>query len=894
MARVIVSATGRATASTTSRMSGAAGAGTGGGGGTATLLHSFTLTNTSASSMAVTFVRQGIPFKKGDVPAGTAVQIKRGATTIGGVQFDERSTWTDGSLKHAVMHLRDSGFAGSEARTYDVWSAPATSFDNTGTATLSDITGAHDFQVTFAPLKETATEDGSDTDLATVGSGSFTASFNTHAAVATRTEKHHTGSVCEGWCIWGMATDNTGGAADAHIKTCWYVDIWKNAAGTIYGYEVGAVVTQDWWSIAGKKRRNYNAALKDGSTTIQTYTGLRHPYHSQWLTAQTTGLARGKRFWVGGAQPTLNYAVDKTYWRDTKLIPPYDTTYAPLDYASHGGTNSLGTATYIPLSPQCHRYNFNDVGAYEGRGMLTNGDAVAFMRQTASDTACARLSALAGLHAPFHRRSNRTRTRPGDGSADTANTVCSLKLDISGNDGQFGTLIPMPSDNFTAQGMPTPVHAYSFWPGREFNGTDVRDGFVDPLGIMWPYFSSGNNSSHRPNYSYYMYLVEGERHMLESVLDLGMAATQDGGAGYEDSFMYNLPLTYGTNLPAWNEARPSGEKADPRFLTGPFCAWPFRGEERDFNPAVLGSAIGIVPDAHVAHGFFKRWQLSLDKGMEAMLYCLPPDFLASGSPPYNHAERASTMDPWMSAMTCLGHFHAAAVTESASQLAFANHYAKQAIGLMTDQPKIISGSGSPAAWLMTSKTEVWHSTGNLYFPPGKNAAMNINLYASDFVPGQAGQLFRAGSGMNAGDKIYWMSRDFGNNHQNTDTPATAPGGITSGQPLYIKSKSGVSGIDAILVCSLTPGGPDFVWTTAATPGGSNVGNCWAFYGPSNSWANVTPGQGTGGDSYGSMLRAVLIHAKALGNSAATQELVDRATTILDTAGYPTYVAWMYA
>ena len=196
MARVIVSATGRATASTTSRMSGAAGAGTGGGGGTATLLHSFTLTNTSASSMAVTFVRQGIPFKKGDVPAGTAVQIKRGATTIGGVQFDERSTWSDGSLKHAVMHLRDSGFAASETRTYDVWTVPSTAFDNTGTKTLADITGATDFKVAFALLKETATVDGSDTDLTTVGSGSFTAAFNTFAATATRVEKIHSGTVC--------------------------------------------------------------------------------------------------------------------------------------------------------------------------------------------------------------------------------------------------------------------------------------------------------------------------------------------------------------------------------------------------------------------------------------------------------------------------------------------------------------------------------------------------------------------------------------------------------------------------------------------------------------------------------------------------------------------------
>jgi len=860
------------------------------GTGTLRIVQTFSLTNWNGAGTSVGYARQGVPFKKGDVPAGTGLEVRRGSTVIN-AQFDERSTWNDGSLKHAVMHLRDTTYSASEARTYDVWSMPSTAFSNIGIKSLTDITGAHDFKVAFTLLKETAWGDGSDTDITTVGSGSFTAAFNTHAAVATRVEKNHVGIVCEGWVVWGMARDNTGGAADAHLKTNWYIDIWKTSAGAIYGYEVGAVVAQDWWSVAGKKRRNYNAALMDGATTIKSYTGIRHTYESQWLTAETTGLQRGKRFWVGGAQPTLHYSFDKSYWVQSKLIPPYDTTYTPLDYASHGGLNSDGVATYIPMSAQCHRYEFNATGEYQGRGMICNADSTAFMRQTAADTACARVSCLGGLHTPFHRRSNRTRTRPGDsGVSDTANTVCSLILDIgTAPGGLFENLHPMPSHNFTAQGLPAPVHAYAALKGgTSFNGISTTDGYVAPGGGTWPYFNSGNNSSHKPNYCYYMYLVEGERYVLESVLDYGMAATQDGGSGWDDSLIYNMNLASSPPNAAWNNARPPAEKA--LFVGGPFCAWPFRGEMRDFNPAILGSAIGIVPDAHVAHDFFKRWQLSLDVGMDAMLYTLHPNWLQSGDGPYLHTEGIPTQTPWMAAITCLGHYHGAAVTESSSQLAFANHYAKQMTGIMTYTPGYVVGGGAPQKLAMLAKTEHWDPVTNPYFAWGQNLGMSISLYAADYVPNQAPQLFRNGGGQHAGDMLWWHSRGY--SRDLTDPAATPPAGVTPGQPLYVKSTA-VSGSDGIITTSLTPGGSNFVFTTGAIPNGPSAGDVWAFSGPTNDWAHAIAGRATGGDSYASMIRAVIIHAKLMGNSTATQDLIDRADFCLDTSGYPLYTAWMY-
>lgn len=840
----------------------------GGSGSTATLIQSFSLTNWSTTATSPGFHRGGVPFVKGQVPAGTSVQIKRGSTVID-AQFDERATWTDGSLKFAVMHLRDTTFTVSEVRTYDVWTVPSTAFVNTGTKVLSDITATHDFKVAFTSLTET-----DDTPVTVgVGSGAFTASFNTHSAVATRREKHHVGLVAEGWTLWGMATDNTGGAPDAHLKTNWHVDIWKNQDGSIYAYEVGAVVTQDWWSVANKRRRNYNAALKDGATTIQSYAAVLHPYHQQWITCQNVSgdFSRGKRHWVGGAQPTLLYKPSKSYWVSSGVVPPLDTTFQPNAYGSGGND------VYVPCNgTQNHRGSLNDGGGYEGRGVLSVPDTVAFMRQTAYDTAAARINGHVLLHFPCHFRSNRTRTRPGDGAADTANTQISLIMRIEKDNA--GTQVAVAPYDFTADGMPIPVHAYMDYR----SDPAYQDGFVTGggNGSAW-YRSADGTASHEPSIGYFIYALEGERYHLEANLD---EAFNQVHVGISNQFG-NRPLNgLLSNFAAYNNARPAGEQA--QLILGPFDAMGgVVGAERSWGANLIGHGAGLVPDNHVAANCVKRLNRQQSYITDAMLYAAPPDVLAGGAHPTMDGSTAAKH--WMSTFNLLSAYHNYSITEEAGMKRWAAHFAMQTIGLVESGPR----KSTEYVGLRKGATAWWDATTNPYLPRGEQSFIHDE-------PGKAFQLAPitvASSTRHTGitpwpplvgDKWYHKTRDEDSMTNDSPVAHAVPAGSTDGQPFYVKTVTAVGDGTYNLQFSLTPGGATFNWTDL------NVQLDASMSGPScDAW---TSGEGISGDTYASIQRAAMVEAYRQGHPNASSALVAKMQSYLNATNDAGNPVWKYA
>jgi hypothetical protein len=611
--------------------------------GAVALPTTFVLENYATAS-SPGLARIGMPFKRGDVPSGSVPVIKRDGTVIP-CQFDERSFWMDGSLKFAVAHIRDSIFAASTSRIYDV-SVAAGSYNNDGTKSLLNITSGHDFKITFNSLTETNNANAT----TQVGSGSFTAKFNTHSAVGTRGERHHSGAVAEGWTYWGMATDNAGGAADAHLKVIWHVDIWKNADGTIYGYEVAGEPAQDWWSTPNKRRRNYDATLMDGSTTIESYPTVAHHYRGHWITCVKTGLNRGKRHWVGGAAPTLVYKPNKDYWVKTKLIAPYSRTFQPNAFPE---TNSL---TYVPMQNFNQRPNIDGTGAYNGRGMNTNSDVHAFMRQTAADTACARINAHAGLHVHFHYRSNFQRTRLGE-TADIANTNMPFRLNVG-----LGTAIPY---DFTGDGMPAPAGAYQDY--RSSDNTQGKNGYTNPEGGTGVWSTQTDDSSHAVNYSGFMYMLEGERYHLEAVMDLASNTCHQG----IDNFYSARPFP------------PMLKVAGVTNGGGQWDAIMINGQQRNtgFALGLLGFATAFVPQSHVASKYFKRWNRQQGRFLKHFLDFASPDILAAGVHVNSDDFITQGMEhsPWMSMMSAIGIRQNANMTENGYTKLYADHVAKPAI-----------------------------------------------------------------------------------------------------------------------------------------------------------------------------------------------------------------------
>jgi len=611
------------------------------------VLHSFNLFNWGTTP-SVGLARQGVVFKQGQVPAGSSVKVQRGGADVS-VQFDERRSWPDGSLALCVMHIRDSNIPANTRNNYDLVVQIGTLFSNTATTAPDQIAAGHDFRMTFANhTSQNATA------TTPVGSGTSTANLNPHMSVATRREMHHAGSVCDGATCWGMAQDATGGAVDAHLKTIWHVDRWKNPDGTTYAVEIGCEPAQDWWSVPGKTKRNYDASLMDGATVIQAYPAVPHMYNSHWLTVQNAGgNNRGRRHWIGGACPTLSYEPDRAYWIATGYIPPLKLDRARPPISSPGGFD--GNAVYKPILSQEHRAGIDIGGAYIGRGIISNGDSITFLSQLPGDVAASRINSMAGLHVFFHHRSNRQRTRPGE-TADTANTIIAFKMD-----GPAG----LPPYDFTAQGMPIPVFATAdsrcppeFW-----------DGYIRPTGgdVEWNMqYGDGvagtdkraNDASHAANYSYFMYLLEGERYHMEATCDLAMNTLHQS---VNDGFQPPILWEYGTG-PRWGGVS--------QIATG---------EERNTAWAqnLVGSAAGVIPDAHPASGHMKRLAKQQGLYFQATLDGAPPDMKRCGIHPWTG--NGGVIAPWMLAFNPITAYHSWRLTGEPGIKAWADYVAQWSI-----------------------------------------------------------------------------------------------------------------------------------------------------------------------------------------------------------------------
>ena len=804
--------------------------------GASTLPTTFDLQNWSTSS-SVGLARFGMVFGRGDVPAGHVPVVTRsGGTPV--VQFDERTFYRDGSLKFCIAELRDTVFPGNTTRTYTVNHAVGT-YDNGGTKTVSDLTAGHDFKVTFASLRQTEADN---TTVNPVGSGNFTASFNAHSAVATRTTKYHSGPVCESWRIWGMATDNTGGVADDHLKTNWYGTVWKNTDGTIYAIEIAAVVAQDWWGIGNKRLRSYDAAFKDGSTTIQAYPSIDHPYHVQWITCQNAGgNNRGKRHWIGGAQPTLVYKPNKVYWRSTNLIAPYHPTFMP---------NALGTGgndVYTPCRGQNHRENIDGTGAYMGRGINSNSDVIFFMRQTAEDAASMRINAHVGLHAYYHKRSIQQRTRPGDSGPDIANTVMSQRFDIP-----VGTPIPY---DFRSDGMPAPGGAY--WDYR--TPDDLKSGYTDAFGGQGVWSTTTGDPSHAVNYSGFAYLIEGERYHLEATMDLA-------------SHVLALGNEY-LNRPYGGMRNIIGDAAG-----GQWDAISITGQQRNagFSQHLIAFCAAFSADTHEAHNYFVRFVRQQGRYLKHLLEQMPANIGEAGL--HLVFDGNSDSAPWMTAMSAIGIRQAANITENPYLKLYADHISKNAIqcgvkNVYRSQAYRCTFVHKLANWdpnTNPATIDGW-TRGDLR----ADSSANTIFVPPDFRGGELGW-----GGLTNGDVVKVL-----------DSSPELSQVFVPGTPYYVVN---VSSDRVTAQLSTSPGGAPIDIPV------DNVNNNGRMYSDlSAQWTDAyatsqNPPRKSNSDDYSPMHRCVAVMAYRAGQAGATAGVVQKYETFLSTVDESGWVTWKMA
>jgi hypothetical protein len=448
---------------------GGRGRGTGGSVGPGTLSTTFQIVNTETAS-SLGFKQVGLPIKSGEMPDGNRPVITRSGGTPA-AQFDNFSSWWDNTgKKYCTAWIRDTDFTSSESRTYTL-SSEAGAPDNSSSLTLAAALSGTDFKVEFTNVENC---------VDTVSPGDHVASLNTFATVLTRVTKYESGPVADSWEIWGRAIKTVGSAIHPHLKVRFYLTVLKNANGSINHRRIAAEVSMNEWAVADKRKLLYVATLKNGATTIETYTGaigktkVEHNYMTSWMTVRLNDDVRhGERHCIGASIPTLHYLWNREYIISTGLIPPYDITKSfvmPTNYKTATNNNNVSPYYYQPGTSGAHRAHADAVGAYMGRGLLPNIDAITFVTRLADDFRASRIAAYAGLHIPFQSYSNKTRTRPGDAGPDEANTIMPLILQDD-----TGTM----TNDWTAYGMPVSSHAYK----KPFQTAAIdADGYIRPVG----------------------------------------------------------------------------------------------------------------------------------------------------------------------------------------------------------------------------------------------------------------------------------------------------------------------------------------------------------------------------------------------------------------------------
>lgn len=712
------------------------------------VIQTFTLENTEVSSTPLRF-KGGMVFKKGDIPSGSVPKVSvQGGAEVTQIQFDRRSTWSDGSLKRCECRFVDTDLAGSASRTYEI-EAKSAFYDNTERIAIATIETAALINILITNLTDV-------TSASTVGSGTFEAAFN-DTTVVHRT-KIGGGAAAEIWQVAIFVTDQTGGAADAHLKARFTVEAWNDGTDAVADYSFGVVMSMDGWDVAGKDRRTYNLSLRDNTTEIRAYNAVNHPYHCQLATPRMADDDQhGKMHW-GTTTPTLLYKPDFKAWMDAGLIPPYDLNVSPI-----GGANDN---TYLPGDNFDHNSFVDQGGGSLGRGIVPNCDIHTIVDTTSVHARLSRVQAFAGLHIGYHYREEGT-DKPMSAIMDPLNSV---------------------DYDFTNDGLSGAKHAYN----RAGEGSANSGGWKDPDGGdgVW---TKADNASHAVNYCYFTALYEAEDWFYEAQIDLMTNLIHSAHGNEFDGMPYLMYYsdTYRRSQQSIPNIRWS---AIGNLLNGSNV------RAIGWSQAIMASTCALVGDADYRSAYLNKLNEHNASFLKASMGYFPQSQLDLGIPYYSNSRPC----PWMWYFSAMGCYHNSRCNELTDAFDYGEITAQALYNVWTSDRKgmVMDYRGG-----VTPKSEAWHSVDNDFFTDHfmwqmsdatiTNGSANISMSPSNLIE------------YSNGDTVWFLSRN------SAPTLRTIPSVITEGDTYYVVNK-GASGDPYTFQVSSTPGGSPITFTENAT------------------------------------------------------------------------------
>jgi hypothetical protein len=391
---------------------------------------------------------------------------------------------------------------------------------------------------------------------------------------------------------WGMF------GSDENLKGEFFVAAFDDGAGGIAGWQFMPIMKLDWRIDNAlnlgqtKQRQLYQAVIKDGDTVLAEFNSnnwplvqamrVEHYYRSWWGGCDRTDddVRHGQPHWIAGtkSRPTHWHKRDFPYLVTTGKLPPFKEgigvhTYTQDDIVLNG-SSVHAEINYRPCTSQSHRPAMGNAGGYPGRGFVSAMDVQYLTNQTPQRFRVALLANWAGVHAPVHVADERTRTRPGDGSADVGNTLIPLLLD---------------RDDFSDS--PSRWHSVGLADAVYFATWNYQGNlsFTDAVGGSG-HWTIEHGAAHCVQYSYNMALLTGHPWFIDSCISNTFYAhtnTNFNSSGHHPPLFlssYTGAPTTPWSAIAYNAGSERG------------VAWPFM---------MLGTAAAVTPDADPRSGFVK-------------------------------------------------------------------------------------------------------------------------------------------------------------------------------------------------------------------------------------------------------------------------------------------------